>query len=182
MAGFRHAVGDLFYWTATRRGEALKPGALALADRYILCEGSLFTAPGDSLRVRGFARMVKELMQLAPVGEKVPDLRVPGTLVRRGRDKEGRFRLRCLRGSPAYIVFYTHSCRSCEETLAAARALTEGPGNRNVRLLLVDMDRLFSTDPQLGTRLLECFDLSVLPFVMQLDRRGVVRRKYIELH
>lgn len=182
VTGFRHAIGDLFYWTATRRGEAVRLGAEALSDKYILCEGSLFTTPDDSLKVLGFARMVKDLMQLAPVGGKVPKFHLPGTLVRRGKEKDGRFRLRCLHGKPAYVVFYTHGCNRCEETLAAARALTEGPENKGVKVLLVDMDRLFSTDPQLGTRLLESFDLSVLPFVIQLDRRGVVRRKYIELH
>lgn len=181
VAGCKHALGDLLYWLGSRRGEAFHTGRERLIDKYILSEGSLFTTAEDSLQVLGLARMIKELGQLAPLGEKVPDLRVRGVLRQRDKGKEGRFRLRCLRGNPTWVVLYSTGCGGCRETLEAVDALLAHPAERRTKVLLVDMDAVFSADPEMGTRLLETFDLSSLPFIMQLDRRGVVRRKYVEL-
>ena len=181
IAAFKHAVGDLLYWLGGRRGEAFRESRERLIDKYILSEGSVFTTQEDSLKLLGLARMIKDLGQLAPIGEKVPDLRVKGVLRQGRRVKAGTFRLRCLRGRPAWVVFYSTGCGGCRETLAAVDALLDDPAQRKTKVLLVDMDAVFAADPEMGTRLLEHFDLSALPFVMQLDRRGVVQRKYVEL-
>lgn len=180
VTGFKHATGDLLYWLVNCRGEACHQGCERLIDKYILSEGSVFTTPEDSLKVVGLARMVRDLGQLAPIGEKVPDLKVRGVLRQRNKVKEGRFRLRCLRGDETWLVFYSPGCHRCKETLAAVDSLLADPGKRKVKVLLVDMDAIFSSDPEEGTRLLENFDLSVLPFIIQLDRKGTVRRKYVE--
>ena len=38
-----------------------------------------------------------------------------------------------------------------------------------------------SGHPELGQTLLDSFDLSALPFVLQLDRNGVVQHRYVQL-
>ena len=48
-------------------------------------------------------------------------------------------------------------------------------------MLLVDMDAVMSDRPELASKLLDTFDLSVLPFVIQLDRRGIVQHRYVQL-
>ena len=93
--------------------------------------------------------------------------------------RAGEFSLRALKGQPGYLVFYTGGCSSCDETLEAVeRVVAE---NRYARVLLVDMDALMTDYPDEGALLLDTFDLSGLPMVVELDRNGVVRRRYVQL-
>ena len=124
------------------------------------------------------------LANRTPVGSLVPDLTVQGTLRRkpclfRRGTKEGTFQLRKLKGNPAYLVFYTASCSACKELLAAVDDLVKQ--DRKTKILLIDMDGLFNDQPDMATELLDNFDLSVLPFVLQLDRKGVVQHRYVQL-
>ena len=43
------------------------------------------------------------------------------------------------------------------------------------------MDTLFENHPEEARQLLDSFDLSGLPYVMQLGSGGVVQHKYLEL-
>ena len=52
---------------------------------------------------------------------------------------------------------------------------------RKAKVLLVNMDAIMESDPELGARLLDTFDLSVMPLVLKLGRRGVVEQKYLQL-
>ena len=119
-----------------------------------------------------------------PVGSLVPDLKVPGVLRRKpclfARDgKEGEFALRKLKGKPGYVVFYTGGCNACKETLDDVSALvTSKP---KVRVLLIDMDELMSSNPDLAETLLETFDLTAMPFILELDRKGVITHRYVDL-
>ena len=76
-------------------------------------------------------------------------------------------------------MFYTGGCQACQEILAAVDDLVAQ--NRKVRVLLIDMDALFNDYPDKATELLDTFDLSVLPFVLQLDKKGVVQHRYVNL-
>ena len=123
------------------------------------------------------ARMMKELLDRTPVGTPVPDLKVHGELLRRPclfrkAAKKGVFSLR----KADYLVFYTNGCGRCEETLANARALAD----EKSRVLLVNMDSLFESYPEEARLLLDTFDLSGLPYVMQLTPGGVIARRYVE--
>ena len=124
------------------------------------------------------------LASRTPVGSQVPDLTVPGTLHRkpglfRKGVKEGDFKLRKLKGNPGYLVFYTASCQACQELLAAVDDIVAK--DRKAKVLLIDMDTLFNDQPDKANELLDNFDLSVLPFVLQLDRKGTVRHRYVQL-
>ena len=66
-----------------------------------------------------------------------------------------------------------------KETLSAVDALVAA--DRKARVLLVDMDALRRSDPALTTVLLDTFDLSVLPFVLELDKKGTIVHRYVQL-
>ena len=119
-----------------------------------------------------------------PVGSRVPDLKVPGVLRRKpclfAKDgKEGVFALRKLHGKPAYVVFYTGGCNACKETLDDVAALIVS--KPKVRVLLVDMDDLMSSNPDLAETLLETFDLTAMPFILELDKKGNITHRYVDL-
>ena len=175
---FKHMEGDLLYYLSSQTGETFKEGTRLFIDKYILGTPDVWTAPEDISQVVSMATMMKELLDRTPVGSVVPDLKVHGTLLRkpclfRKASKEGFFPLK----KADYLVFYTNGCGRCEETLAAARALAD----KKSKVLLVNMDTLFETYPDEARTLLDTFDLSGLPYVMQLGPSGVVQHRYLEL-
>ena len=175
---FKHMEGDLLYFLSSQTGETFKEGTRLFIDKYILGTPDVWTAPEDVSQVVSMATMMKELLDRTPVGSIVPDLKVHGTLLRkpclfRKASKEGFFPLK----KADYLVFYTNGCGRCEETLAAARALAD----KKSKVLLVNMDTLFETYPDEARTLLDTFDLSGLPYVMQLGPSGVVQHRYLEL-
>ena len=177
---YRQMEGDLLYYLSSQRGEAYKDGTAAFVDRFIDVP-DIWESREDSLRVLSLGHLLKELSLRTPVGTAVPDLTVRGTLRRhRGLfckgSREGDFALRKLKGAPGYVVFYSPGCGLCQETLAAVDSLVEE--NRRAKVLLVDMDAL---EPPMQTRLLDTFDLSSLPFVLELDRKGTIVHRYVQL-
>ena len=179
---YKQVEGDLLYYLYTTRSEELKAGTLPFIDKYILGVDDIWTEPSDTANVISLAKMMKDLLLRTPVGEPVPDISVPGVLRRRPcifrkGAKEGVFKLRKL--GNIYLVFYSEGCSSCQETLDAVDNLIAG--NRKVRVLLVNMDRIMEDDPELGASLLDSFDLSVMPLVLKLSKGGIVTEKYIEL-
>lgn len=178
LDAFRHLEGDLLYYLSSQTGEAYKEGTRLFIDRYITGQPDVWTSPEDTARVVSMALMMKELLDRTPVGSQVPDLKVHGELLRRPclfrkASRKGVFSLR----KADYIVFYTEGCGRCRETLSAARALADG----KARVLLVDMDAVFSDDPDKARLLLDTFDLSALPYVMQLGKDGTILHRYLQL-
>ena len=175
---FKHMEGDLLYYLSSQTGETFKEGTRLFIDKYILGTPDVWTAPEDVSQVVSMATMMKELLERTPVGAAVPDLKVHGTLLRkpclfRKASKEGFFPLK----KADYLVFYTSGCGRCEETLAAARTLADN----KAKVLLVNLDTLFETYPDEARTLLDTFDLSGLPYVIQLGPSGVVQHRYLEL-
>ena len=175
---YKHMEGDLLYWLSSQTGEAYKEGTRLFIDKFITGVDGVWTTPEDTSKVVSMALMMKELLERTPVGSAVPSLKVHGELLRkpclfRKASKQGVFSLR----KADYLVFYTPGCGRCEETLAAARTLAD---NRS-KVLLVNMDDLFASWPSEAQTLLDTFDLSALPYVMQLGRRGVVEHRYLQL-
>ena len=175
---FKHMEGDLLYWLSSQTGETYKEGTRLFIDKYILGVPDVWNKDEDAAQVVSMAQMMKELLERTPVGSTVPDLQVHGTLLRkpclfRKASKDGIFSLR----KADYLVFYTKGCGRCEETLAGARKLADNKS----KVLLVNMDTLFENHPEEARQLLDSFDLSGLPYVMQLGPGGVVQHKYLEL-
>ena len=175
---FKHMEGDLLYYLSSQTGETFKEGTKLFIDKYILGVPDVWNKDEDAAQVVSMAKMMKELLERTPVGSNVPDLKVHGTLLRkpclfRKGAKDGVFSLR----KADYIVFYTSVCGRCEETLAAARTLADNKS----KVLLVNLDTLTDTHPEEATLLLDTFDLSGLPYVLQLGPSGVVQHRYLQL-
>jgi thiol-disulfide isomerase/thioredoxin len=175
---FKHMEGDLLYYLSSQRGETFKEGTRLFIDKYILGVPDVWTSPEDTSSVVSMALVMKDLLERTPVGSTVPDLKVHGELLRkpclfRRASKKGVFSLR----KADFLVFYTEGCGRCEETLEAARALSR----RRTKVLLVNVDSLYEEYPEEAHLLLDTFDLSALPYVMQLGAGGVVLHRYLEL-
>ena len=175
---FKHMEGDLLYYLSSQTGEVFKEGTRLVIDKYITGVPDVWNNAEDAAQVVSMAKMMKELLERTPVGSPVPDLKVHGELLRkpclfRKAAKQGVFSLR----KADYLVFYTEGCGRCEETLANARALADAKS----KVLLVNMDTLFEAHPEEARLLLDTFDLSGLPYVLQLTPGGVVFRRYVEL-
>ena len=184
MDSFKQVSGDLLYYLSSRREEVYRDACKPFADKYITALPDVWNTADDKAQVTSLADMLVELTSRTPVGSVIPDLTVHGTLRRkpclfRKGSKEGDFLLRKLKGRPAYLVFYTGGCNSCQETLEAVDALVAK--NRKVKVLLIDMDALLTDRPEQAQLLLDTFDLSGMPFVLQMNRDGVVEHRYVKL-
>lgn len=176
---YKQMVGDLLGYLSGKRGEGYKAGAVWAADSLVLSCPRCWTTQEDSLQVLSLAGWVKELDALSPVGSRLPALKVPGKLVTAKGARDVRRSLRRVGGRPSYILFYTQGCDLCRaEKEAVAPLLQAEP---KARVLEVDFDRLALAEPELAGRLLQIFDLSALPFIIQTDRKGRILRKYLTL-
>jgi len=181
VPAFKETAGDLLYFLSSQRGEAFREAIGPFVEKYVR-PGEIWNTVEDKLQVLSLADLLLDFSSRSPVGALVPDVSVPGVLRRKGcllsrGIRSGTFSLRSLKGNPAYVVFYSPGCSTCQETLAAVDALVKG--DRKARVLLVDMDALFADDPDKATELLDSFDLSVLPFVLELAPDGTVLRRYV---
>ena len=180
---FKQIFGDLLYYISSKKTPVFRDAAIPFVEKYIDLP-DVWNTDMDKAQVVSLGNLLKDLAGRTPVGSPVPDLQVHGTLRQKGclfrkATREGVFALRSLKGRPGYLVFYTGGCSTCQETLAAVDALVKA--NRRARVLLVDMDAVMTDHPDEATLLLDNFDLSALPFVVELDRSGVVQGRYLQL-
>ena len=183
LNAFKQIFGDLLYYISSKRTPVFREAAIPFVEKYIELP-DVWNTDMDRAQVTSLGSMLKELAGRTPVGSQVPDLQVHGTLRQKGclfrkASREGVFGLRDLKGRPGYVVFYTGGCSTCKETLAAVDALVKA--NSRARVLLVDMDAVMTDYPDEATMLLDTFDLSALPFVLELDKAGVVQGRYLQL-
>ena len=178
--GYKHLEGDFLYWLTSRRGEEVKDAQKEFIDSYITGSG-LYTTRSDSLQVLSLAGLVSSLYALSPTGSRIPGITVPGKLLSYRGMKEGKFNLARLRGRPSYILFYSERCSSCAAELSAADSLSRLPSFRKARFLLVDVDDILANSPALGRSLLEHFDISSTPYLLETDRKGIIKRRYFSL-
>ena len=170
---FKHLEGDLLYWLTSRRDEACKEGTLPFINEYILSRPEIWKTQDDTLKVVGFARMMKDLLSRTPVGSELPDAKELMSGVVNVSSPRGWTRnWNRLRRKGGYIVFHTEGCPVCKAELAAADSL-------GLRILDVNVDEIMASNPDLAKVLLDTFDLSSMPFILEVGRHGVIRRRYI---
>lgn len=117
----------------------------------------------------------EELLARCPVGERLPAIKVPGILRTRSRAVPKALKLNKLKGAPAYLIFHTQGCSRCESELAVLQDVLKG----HSRAFLVNIDNILAERPELAKELFDAFDLSVLPHIISLDRKGTVTDKYL---
>ena len=176
---FRQMTGDMMYYLTLQSGEGFKEGLDELIRSKILSRPDVWKSADDSLKVIGMAQMYGDLLSKSTPGNVVPDLKLPGLMLSKGKEKAGTFRLGKLRGQTNYIMFVTEGCHVCAAEKEAAR-LTAGLGSKD-KVLIVNVDAILAEDPSLAERMFGSFDLSTLPFIVQTDRKGRIQRRYISL-
>ena len=174
---FKQMTGDMLYYLALQKGEGFKDGLASFVEDQILSKPEVWKSEDDSLKVIGMAQMYQDLLSRSTPGKKVPDMKLPGTLISKGKEKSGAFRLRKLRGSENYIMFVTDGCHVCAAEKEAVRRIVSQ--DRKVRAFLINVDEVLETDPALSVRMFDAFDLSTLPFILKTDRKGVIYQRYI---
>ena len=183
LNAYKQTFGDLLYYLFSQRTEVYRDASVPFIQKYIE-QPEIWNTEADKAQITSLGELMVTLANRTPVGSEVPDLTVDGTLRRkpglfRKARKEGTFKLRKLKGNPTYLVFYTPSCSNCKKILGAVDDIVME--NRKAKVLLIDMDALYSNKPEMANQLLDNFDLSVLPFVIQLDRKGIVQHRYVQL-
>ncbi len=156
---FKHLEGDLLYWLLSRRDEGCREGTVPFIDEYVLSRPDIWNTADDTLKVVGLARMMNELLSRTPVGSRIPKMK-------------GIAGWNALRRRGGFILFHSRGCPVCRRELAAADSL-------GLRVLDVDVDGILASDPDLGKLLLDTFDLSSMPFTVEVSGRGTVRRRYV---
>ncbi len=174
---FRQMTGDLMYWLGTRRGEGVRCGLEYLIDRYIAGRNDIWKSQDDSLKVISYSEVLKDLLSKSVVGGRLPGIEVCGILKHRGKDREKKVCLDRLRN--ATVIFHSEGCPFCEEELAAADSMSASDGKS--RFFIVDMDRMLDSDPETAFGLFDALDLTVMPYITVVDKKGIVRRKYVSL-
>ena len=180
---YKQTFGDLLYYLFSQRTEVYRDASVPFIQKYIE-QPEIWNTEADKAQITSLGELMVALAGRTPVGSEVPDLSADGVLRRkpglfRKARKEGTFKFRKLKGNPTYIVFYTPSCSACKELLGAVDNIVQE--NRKAKVLLIDMDALYSDKPEMANELLDNFDLSVLPFVIELDRKGIVQHRYVQL-
>ena len=185
-AFFKHLEGDLLYWLTSRRDEICKEGTLPFINEYVLSRPEIWNTPDDTLKVVGLARMMKDLLSRTPVGSRLPSAKDLARVSRAGAsnsiqngvsatDRSSVFDAKAwdrLRRKGGYIVFHTEGCPVCSSELAAADSL-------GLRTLEVNVDEVMTSDPDLAKAFLDTFDLSSMPLIIEVSRRGVISRRYL---
>ena len=182
---YRHIMGDLLYYLSYQRDGRYKEGCKYLIDNYILPDSKIWSTGSDSLAVLSFASAMDEILSKAAVGTRLPRLKVKGKLVSgsvpenlSGGIKSEKFNLRSLPDG-SYVMFFSRDCPDCQDNLAAADSLLRS--SPEMKLLLVDMTDVYpSGGKNWQDRLFETLDLSSLPLILHLDRRGVVSGRYLD--
>ncbi len=169
----KRSISELFNTLVPLRGSDAKEALEYLIDNYILCEDSPFDTAEDSLMVIGFAKIQKDLLSRARPGSKLPGIRVKASL-NGGREKCYRLDRVGRKYGKVVIVFHTEGCKECEAQLETARKL-------NINVLTVNMDKVEKESPRTFRKLMDSFDLSVLPYLVECDGDGVITRRYFSL-
>ncbi len=157
---FKHLEGDLLYYIAGKREEGFREGAASLVKDYILSRPDIWNNEEDSLMVVGMAEMLDGLLSKTPVGSTIPKMGIKGWNKFR---KQG-----------GYIFFHAEGCPICEAEMELADSL-------GIKYFSVNMDALENKSPRKARTLLDTFDLSSLPFVIQIGKGGIVERRYASL-
>lgn len=168
----RHMLGDFMFFLMDAPGEVFKLALAGFIDTYVDGDPAMWQDKRSVDSVVRPAAMMKEMLSRVPYGSKIPKMKLRGVLAKSGAGATDikSYNLRRLRGNPAYIVFHSPGCSSCEELLARVPALMEN--EPSAKVLLVDPE-------QNGRELLDIFDLSVLPHAIKLDKKGRVTGKYL---
>lgn len=175
----RQFLGDLLYYLAPRTDEGSREGLDYLIDRYIMARSDIWKSSDDSVKVVGYADMMNDLLSRSTPGKRIADIKIEGTLLKRSSERTLERSLRRIGGKRNIILFHTRGCNVCAAEKEAAAALVRE--DKDVNVFMVDVDGILSDSYSVASRLFDMFDLSTLPFIIETDKKGYIRRRYISL-
>lgn len=181
---FKQVAGDLLYYLTNQRDENIRNNTKAFIKKYITDAPGIWLDPWDSLKVVGLGEMMEGMLSKGEVGSKVSKIKVPGTMLSgKGSKTKSNWKLHKLGGDPSYVIFHTTGCSVCQQEIKAATELMSLPENQgqNIRILEVNMDEISDKNPDLMIKLFDSFDMSVMPLMMEVDKKGIIRRRYMSL-
>ena len=178
---YKHITGDLLYYLAGQRTWTYQAVVPYVADSLILGREEIWNTENDRVQVLSMAEVMSKIAHLAPIGSKLPAIKVPGTLLYGKKQKAGLRRLDKIGGKPSIIIFHVQGCSRCETQLAQMRSMLTDKKFSKYRFFLVDMDEVISCNPALGNTLMDSFDLSSMPFILSADSKGRITGKYLSL-
>lgn len=187
---FRQMSGDLLYCLASNPSQGAREGMKYLIDNYIISRDEIWKSSDDSLKVLGLAGMMNDLLSRAVPGSAIADIVVPAQLQTWKRSCMVERNLRRLRGDNNIIIFFTEGCSVCKaEKAAANEMISQGLSSdrtlrkaaRRTTVLLVNMDEISQSRPDLSSELFDSFDLSSLPYIVITDRKGTILERYVSL-
>lgn len=165
---FRRLTGDMYYYLTSEPSEENIAASGYVAGNKILSRPEIWNSKNDSLMIIGYANMMQELFERIPEGERLPSIKLAGTMNGKVKVKD----LSKLRDMT--VIFHSPACNNCKANIEAAKRM-------KLRTFLIDVDALRKNDNGLSIRVLDTFDLTTLPFVVRTDKKGRVARKYIDL-
>ncbi len=184
MPAFKETVGDILYYLLSVPDGRYRESAKYVADKYILSRSDVWDTSSDTLKVVGYARTMSDLISRAEPGKSVPDVSVTGIMAKGGvpasvlswsvddNSEARKWKLGKLH-KDVYVVFFSENCSSCSEEVEAADSIMKS--DRKSRFLFVRASASMSEE------VLDAFDLSVLPFCVHIDRKGIVLERYVDL-
>lgn len=116
-----------------------------------------------------------ELLDRNPAGSRLPEMKLSGTMLTARGAKSKTLDISRLRGRPAYLMFFSEGCSNCQKEKEALPSVLKG----KTKVFMVDVDAFMADDLERGRMLFDAFDLTTLPHIISLDRKGVVTDKYI---
>ena len=176
---YKQMIGNYLYYIAPKTGEEYKEALYQMISEYILARTDIWTTEDDRLKVVGFAEILNDLLSKAVPGTVIPSLKVQGEYLKGARSSHKKVNLRKLGGKENIIIFHTEGCHICEAEIEAARSLAAA--DSDVRVLLVNVDRLIAENPTLSATIFDSFDLSALPYILLTNKKGNIVRRYISL-
>lgn len=183
VEAFKQVMGDMLYYISSQKTEVFRDAVVPFVQKYINLP-EVWNTDLDKAQVVSLGELLADLASRTPVGSVLPDIKVPGVLRKHkclfsSGTRSGEFSLSSFGGRPGYVVFYTGGCSSCKETLEAVDSIVGA--DRRVRVLLVDLDNLQEVRSEIWQQLMDSFDLSALPMIIEVDKKGVVQHRYVNL-
>ena len=176
---FRQMSGDLLYYLITKFKGPYKEGLHYLVKNYILPKPEVWRTQDDSLKVVGMAQAMNDLLSRTQIGSEIPSVIVPVTIKTHKSQKSKMMSLNKLKKKRNIIMFYLPGCSTCEEEMAAAEKILKSEKSK-VALVLINMDEVYN-DRELSGKLLDTFDLSIIPNIIITDKSGKIIDRYVSL-
>ena len=180
---FKEMIGDLMYYLAGKNDGRCKEGEKYLIENYILPRTDIWNTKHDTLSIIGYAKTLFDLLSRATPGSMMPKFAVRTVSITKKIPQMNDnvpirgWKIWRLNKLPkgAFIMFYSRGCKNCIEYLNATEKLLEE--HADMRIFLVEMSKQSQKTTE---KLLNSFDLTVLPLVIHIGNDGKIAERYVD--